>query len=36
MSADFAMDEKAALDRKLGIALAYFFAEMKRTPSNDT
>ncbi|GEM_PF-5643027 len=36
MSADFSMDGSGALDRKLGIALAYLFASIKRTPPNDT
>lgn len=36
MSADFSMDRSRALERKLGLALAYLFASMKRTPSNDT
>jgi hypothetical protein len=36
MSADFSMDGKSMLDRKLGIALACLFASFKRTPKNDT
>jgi hypothetical protein len=36
MSADFSMDSRGALDRKLGLALACLFASMKRTPPNDT
>ena len=35
MYADFSMDNLGILDRKLGLAIAYHFAVMKRTPSND-
>lgn len=36
MSADFSMDGKGMLDRRLGIALACLYASMKRSPKNDT
>ncbi|MBN1663711.1 MAG: hypothetical protein JW943_08925 [Deltaproteobacteria bacterium] len=36
MSADFSMDSRGALDRRLGLALVVLFSSMKRTQSDDT